>query len=124
VGFLAGALGLMGWDHGLWPLWFPLVVFAPFVVDASITLFKRLLRGERVWKPHREHYYQRLVRMGWTHRGTVLVEYMLMTISASLALVSYRQPLAIQITALAVVIALGALFMWRVDRAWRNHRTC
>ena len=41
LGFLAAALGVLGWDRGLWPLWFPVVVFAPFVVDASVTLLRR-----------------------------------------------------------------------------------
>ena len=44
LGFLAGALGVFGWHNGVWPLWFPLLVFAPFVCDATLTLVKRLLR--------------------------------------------------------------------------------
>lgn len=78
LGFLAAALGLLGWQQGAWPPWLPLVVFSPFVVDASVTLLKRLLRGEKVWQAHREHYYQRLVQSGWGHRNTALVEYALM----------------------------------------------
>ncbi|CAG0952621.1 partial putative undecaprenyl-phosphate N-acetylglucosaminyl 1-phosphate transferase, partial [Gammaproteobacteria bacterium] len=49
LGFLAAALGLAGWQEGLWPLVFPVLVFSPFIVDASVTLLKRLLRGEKVW---------------------------------------------------------------------------
>jgi UDP-N-acetylmuramyl pentapeptide phosphotransferase/UDP-N-acetylglucosamine-1-phosphate transferase len=44
--------------------WFPLLVFAPFVADATVTLLKRMARREKVWAAHRQHYYQRLVRMG------------------------------------------------------------
>ena len=40
LGFLAGALGVVGWNDGLWPLWFPVLVFAPFVCDATLTLLK------------------------------------------------------------------------------------
>lgn len=79
LGFLAAALGIIGWRDGVWPAWFPLMVFSPFIVDASVTLLKRLLRGERVWQAHREHYYQRLVQMGWGHRNTALLEYGLMS---------------------------------------------
>ena len=52
LGFLAGALGLIGWNDGVWPIWFPILVFAPFACDATLTLIKRLLRGERVWQAH------------------------------------------------------------------------
>lgn len=53
--FFAGAIGLLGWQHSLWSLWFPLLVFSPFVVDATVTLIKRLLRGEKIWQAHRKH---------------------------------------------------------------------
>jgi len=78
LGFLAAAMGLWGWQQQLWPAWFPLLVFSPFLADASVTLAKRLLRGERVWQAHREHYYQRLVQIGWGHARTALFEYALM----------------------------------------------
>jgi UDP-N-acetylmuramyl pentapeptide phosphotransferase/UDP-N-acetylglucosamine-1-phosphate transferase len=73
LGFLAGAAGVAGAAAGAWPAWFPLVVFLPFLADAGITLARRALRGERVWEAHRTHYYQRLVRLGAGHRGTLLV---------------------------------------------------
>ncbi|WP_341772387.1 dTDP-4-dehydrorhamnose 3,5-epimerase family protein [Burkholderia pseudomallei] len=34
-----------------------------FIADASVTLLRRLLRGEKFWQAHREHYYQRMVRL-------------------------------------------------------------
>ncbi len=73
LGFLAGAVGVAGSAGGAWPAWFPVLVFLPFLADATVTLLRRLLRGERVWEPHRSHYYQRLVRMGAGHRGTLRV---------------------------------------------------
>ena len=75
LGFLAACLGLVGWQLGIWTLWFPGLVFSPFIVDATVTLARRLLRGEKIWRPHREHYYQRLILSGWGHRRTVLAEY-------------------------------------------------
>ncbi len=66
LGFLAAALGWLGWAHGAWPALFPFMVFSPFAADATVTLLRRLMRGERFWEAHREHYYQRMVRMGWS----------------------------------------------------------
>lgn len=78
LGYLAATMGLMGWVYGLWSLWLPLLVFSPFIVDATVTLLKRLLRGEKFWMAHREHYYQRLVQGGLGHRNTALLGYGLM----------------------------------------------
>ena len=78
LGFLAAAMGLWGWQQGCWAAWFPLLVFSPFIVDASVTLLKRTLRGVKITEAHREHYYQRAIQLGWSHRKVALVEYLLM----------------------------------------------
>ena len=91
LGFLAGALGVQGWRDEAWPLWFPLAVFAPFIADATLTLARRVARGERVWQAHRDHYYQRMVRGRFGHRGTAYVAYAMMAGCAALALASVIQ---------------------------------
>ena len=92
LGFLAGALGVVGWNDEAWPLWFPLAVFAPFIADATLTLGRRLVRGERVWHAHRDHYYQRMVQSGLGHRGTAYVAYGLMVLCAGAALAGLPPP--------------------------------
>jgi UDP-GlcNAc:undecaprenyl-phosphate/decaprenyl-phosphate GlcNAc-1-phosphate transferase len=95
-------------------------VFAPFIVDASTTLARRMLRGERVWEAHRQHYYQRLILSGWSHRRTALSEYGLMVLCGAAALIGLRQPPAGQY---ALVFALSltiAAAMWAVDRRWKR----
>lgn len=86
LGLLAAAFGLWGADLGVLPLWAAGLIFSPFIVDASVTLLRRLLAGERIWEAHRSHYYQRLVQLGWGHRKTVLRAYLLMLACAATAL--------------------------------------
>jgi UDP-N-acetylmuramyl pentapeptide phosphotransferase/UDP-N-acetylglucosamine-1-phosphate transferase len=118
LGFLVGALGLQGWRIGAWPLWFPLLVFAPFMCDATLTLLKRLARRAPVWQAHREHYYQRLVQLGFGHRRTALIEYAAMAGCAALALLVFREPAVVQGIALAfAVVALSGVAVW-IDRRW------
>ncbi|HRD66828.1 MAG TPA: glycosyltransferase family 4 protein [Candidatus Competibacter sp.] len=85
LGFLAAACILWGTEASLFPFWVAILVFSPFIVDATATLLRRLLRGEKVWEAHRTHYYQRLVLLGWGHRRTVLAEYALMLACAGSA---------------------------------------
>ena len=101
LGFLVSAMGLLGWQQGYWAAWFPLLVFSPFIVDASVTLMKRTLRGAKITEAHREHYYQRLIQMGWGHRNVALLEYVLMLGSGVSAL-----------------FALGQTFPWPVFLVW------
>jgi UDP-N-acetylmuramyl pentapeptide phosphotransferase/UDP-N-acetylglucosamine-1-phosphate transferase len=92
LGFLAGALGLVGWRYEAWPLWFPLAVFAPFIADSTLTLARRIARGERVWQAHRDHYYQRMVRGALGHRGTAYVAYGLMLACGGVSLATLPRP--------------------------------
>jgi UDP-N-acetylmuramyl pentapeptide phosphotransferase/UDP-N-acetylglucosamine-1-phosphate transferase len=118
LGFLAAALGLVGWARGHWPLWFPVVVFGPFAADATVTLLRRMLRGERFWRPHRTHYYQRLVQLGWGHRRTALAAYGLMVLSAAAALVAKGQGMGLQILLLAALAVVYVAAGLAVDTAW------
>ncbi len=40
-----------------------------FVFDTIYTLFRRALRAEKLWLPHRTHIYQQLVVAGFSHRA-------------------------------------------------------
>jgi len=118
LGFLAAAMGLWGWQQGCWSAWFPVLVFSPFIVDSSITLMKRSLRGAKVTEAHREHYYQRAIQMGWSHRKVALVEYGLMLASGALALLAMGQ--AFPVLAFAVVCGTYAVLMLSLDAAWKR----
>lgn len=91
-GLLAGALGLLGATRGLWPTWFPVVVFLPFVLDATLTLALRVVGGRRFWEAHRDHAYQRLSLMGLGHLRTTLAYYLTMGASAVAALAGRDTP--------------------------------
>jgi UDP-N-acetylmuramyl pentapeptide phosphotransferase/UDP-N-acetylglucosamine-1-phosphate transferase len=68
LGFLLAFLALWAAkEHGWWLL-IPLAwLHANFVLDTGITLVRRVLRGEKWYDAHREHFYQRLIRSGKSH---------------------------------------------------------
>ena len=121
LGFLAASLGLQGWRDNVWPLWFPLLVFAPFVADATVTLIKRLLKGDKVWQAHRDHYYQRLVRMGVGHRRTALTWYALMLACALAALYARGERPAIQAAAFGAATLVLVVVGGCIDVRWAHH---
>jgi len=116
LGLLAG--GVLLWAHreGYFPFWAGLLVFSPFIVDATVTLVGRLWRGEKVWLPHKQHYYQRLVQSGWGHRKTVLVEYLLMLACAGSAVLVVRLEPRAQAQVLAGWVVLYLLLIVAATR--------
>ena len=113
IGFLAGTLMILGVRDGIFELWVPIMIFSPFIVDATATLMRRALHRQRIWEAHREHYYQRLVLSGWSHRRTVLAEYGVMIICGGLAVLYHHSTengkLVILGTWLIMFLILGRL---------------
>jgi Fuc2NAc and GlcNAc transferase len=72
VGLIVFALSAMLWAFRTNLLWPVLIFSSAFVVDATLTLLVRMLRGARWYTPHREHLYQWLVRRGASHRKVAL----------------------------------------------------
>ena len=122
LGFLAATLGVLGWQQGLWPLWFPLLVFSPFIVDASVTLAKRALAGKKVWQAHREHYYQRRLQSGWGHRNTALLGYTLMLAAGASAVWATRQQAGVQLGVGVLWCLIYLVLLWMFDRREIAHK--
>ena len=116
LGFLAGTLGVEGLLEGAWPVWFPVLVFSPFIVDATLTVLRRLLRGERFWRAHREHFYQRLALGGWPRRRLALAAYALMIAMACGALLALGQGPTEQWAIIFVCLAVYAVLLAAIER--------
>ncbi len=81
LGYLLGWLLLAAAASGQWAP--ALILPLYYLADASLTLGRRLARGERVWLAHREHFYQRAVQGGRSHGRVALA-----ILAANLALVA------------------------------------
>jgi len=121
LGLLAGVVILQAHREAILPFWLGLLVFSPFIVDASITLSARMLLGEKFWKAHKSHYYQRLVEAGWGHKRTVLAEYALMMACSATAIVSAPLPVQQQATIIAAWAVLYAMLIYWIHRI-EGHR--
>jgi len=122
LGFLCGALGIIGWYKLLWPLWFPLVVFSPFIIDSGITLLKRLIKKESLMEAHRSHYYQRAILIGYSHKQVALFSYGLMIcvgiIGIFAAIINTQE---IIILMFILLFSSFVLMMRFVDIIWAKH---
>ncbi len=91
-----------------------------FVFDTVVTLIRRGLRRERVWRAHREHLYQRLVRSGWSHAAvSTLYGVLAMAITGSVIYIYADETAHMEtpmVTAAISTIVLVAVYLWRVRR--------
>jgi len=102
IGFAIAALAAVAvaqQGHDAISLLLPL---SPFLVDAGLTLLRRLVRGERWWTPHTQHAYQVCAR----RRGHAVV---------TLAYVAWS---ATGLAAMIVMDGVPAIIMLRICVAW------
>lgn len=95
---VAVAIGQRGWSSGV----LAMLPLSAFLVDASLTLARRVLRGEQWWAAHAQHAYQ-----VWARRSGHVVVTLVYVAWTAFGL------------ALALVLARGEAFMaWTVCAAW------
>ncbi|WJD64043.1 MraY family glycosyltransferase [Pseudomonas kurunegalensis] len=103
-GFLGIVLGLLalqaGWINPLL-FWGWLILLGVFVVDATFTLMRRLVGGERVYEAHRSHAYQHASRRHGSH----------LPVSLSVAVINmlWLLPVAVAVVILKADGVLGTL---------------
>jgi len=70
LGFVFAALAIIGSQGGATniPFVVPVILLGTFLFDATITLLKRIPKGKKWLEPHRDHYYQRLIILGYSHK--------------------------------------------------------
>ncbi len=83
----------------------------PFVFDTALTFLRRLRDGENVFKPHRSHFYQRLVIAGYSHQSVTLLYIVLSLIGLFLALIWSLQ-FRFNVLAVISVVPMLCLALW------------
>ncbi|CAN5370021.1 glycosyl transferase [soil metagenome] len=125
-GFLAAGFALWGSYLRTIPIWMSVLIFAPFIADATITLAIWTFAGSRVWKPHRQHFYQRVVMLGWTQKRLLVSEAALMLVCSVLAIAALRAPIPFRWATLifsAVLFCSLAVVVSRVEKATADRLT-
>jgi Fuc2NAc and GlcNAc transferase len=113
LGFVFGALAGAGARDGAVPLlaWIPL--FAIFLVDATVTLLRRIARGDRWYAAHRNHAYQRAVQAGMRHAtvSTIVTGIGLVAGLTGSAAVAGGRPEVLPAVAGAALIGAAVLYL-------------
>lgn len=119
LGFQCAAFAILSGQSGpSTTIW--LILLMPFVVDASLTLVRRVYSGARWWQAHQEHAYQRLLLGSWRPSalvaGLILVNVLVCWPLAALAIAT------IVPTGLAVVLAFGinATLWLTINQRYKN----
>lgn len=72
LGYSFAVLALASAQSGALSALIWLILLAPFVLDATLTLLRRMLRGECWYQAHATHLYQRMAQAGYSHKQVTM----------------------------------------------------
>lgn len=115
LGFIIIVLAIVGerYYHLSIFLWF--ILYGVFLVDASLTLLRRMLAQEPWYLPHRSHAYQRLHQLGLSHRSISVKLALINTVLALLAITGFYHKSYIFPLFIAAMLILLFLY-YKIER--------
>jgi Fuc2NAc and GlcNAc transferase len=116
IGFMFSMLALSSERRGGPPLLLWVLLLGVFVTDATLTLARRVLHGERWYDAHRSHAYQRAVQAGRSHLAVTTAVAALDLVLGAAALIATRS--TGRMLPVMMVSAAGLLLVYgAVERA-------
>jgi Fuc2NAc and GlcNAc transferase len=88
LGFMVVVFALIGEKYYQIPAVFWMMLYGVFLFDSTVTLLRRLFKGEKVYLPHRLHAYQRIFDYGWSNKKVLMGLVLLNSIIAILVVVA------------------------------------
>lgn len=112
LGFWLACMALAFASTGALSIWTSTILGSLFIADATVTLVRRALRGERWYEAHRSHAYQSLARRWGSHRRVTGVLWVLnIFVVSPLAAVSVFAPSLGAEIATATLAGFGLLVL-------------
>ncbi|NIM97409.1 MAG: hypothetical protein GTO24_04795 [candidate division Zixibacteria bacterium] len=113
IGYTLAVLALVGnqsEEPGHIPLLVPVLILGTFLFDTTVTLSRRILKRENWYLSHRDHYYQKMTNLGFSHLQITLGEYSVTFLLGVSALLYMRatQVLAFSILAIWLLFFSGS----------------
>jgi UDP-N-acetylmuramyl pentapeptide phosphotransferase/UDP-N-acetylglucosamine-1-phosphate transferase len=120
IGFFVASLPFLP-SAGPVPIEVVGIAFAMFILDATVTLLRRMSRGERFFEAHRSHFYQRLLKYGVPHRTITLTAYAAMTVSGVAAVAYSQATIGVGVALVLVPVGIFVGLATAITRVERRH---
>lgn len=111
MALVLAVLALYAYIYDLLSLLQIAVIHAVFIVDATLTLFQRLLNAENLTQAHATHLYQRLIKQNWSHLKVTAIYGLIALVCCVLAWVMTRSEVSDWVVFFAVYLLLMGIFM-------------
>jgi Fuc2NAc and GlcNAc transferase len=115
LGFLVALFALIGdrWYNIPVAMW--VILYGIFWFDATLTLLRRLLRGENLSIAHREHAFHRLQRVGFSHAQMLYGLIVLNTVFSAIVIWALFEPNCLK-WGLRLTLVILLIIYWVIEK--------
>ncbi|MFC1511542.1 glycosyltransferase family 4 protein, partial [Candidatus Margulisiibacteriota bacterium] len=116
IGYNLAALSIMlvNQSGNQIPIYVCILIFGVIIFDAMVTFIRRGIEGKNVLAAHREHLYQRLIIIGFSHRDVSIIYYLLSITLGVAAVIFFKFTLIIKILVALLGLLILILFSFTV----------
>ncbi len=109
LGFNISIIALLGFKTAtVTSLIVPVFILAIPLFDTTLAIFRRLLKGESIGKPDKEHFHHQLLKMKFSTKASVLIIYLInivfSVVSIFYVLGNYKEAIIIYVTLMIALL--------------------
>lgn len=123
LGFTISVIALLGFKATtLTSLIIPIVILAIPIFDTALAIFRRLLKGEKITAPDKDHFHHQLLKMKFGVRSTVLIIYAINILFASVSIFFVLGDSKIAIALYVALMILLLFLVLKTDILFNHHK--
>ncbi|GEP83758.1 putative phospho-N-acetylmuramyl-pentapeptide-transferase [Staphylococcus piscifermentans] len=123
LGFIISFLSLLGFKNiTFFSLFFPMVILAVPFIDTLFAMIRRAKKGQKIMQADKSHLHHKLLKLGYTHRQTVVLIYsiaILFSISSVILYLSQPWGVVMMLILILITIELIVEFTGLIDDNYR-----
>lgn len=123
LGFMIAVISLLGFKiTTMTSLAVPLLILAIPIFDTLLAILRRLLKGESIGKPDKDHLHHQLLKMGFGTRKTVLIIYFINILFSVVSILYVVGDNKLAIVIYIILMILLFLLVLKTDILFKHER--
>ncbi|WP_077214826.1 glycosyltransferase family 4 protein [Bacillus dakarensis] len=123
LGFMISVLSLLGFKElTLISLIIPVIILGVPISDTLFAIIRRIVNKQPISAPDKSHLHHCLLKVGFTHRQTVLIIYAIAAFFALVAVIFSQAKIWGAVILVAVLVVLIEIFAEKIGLVGKDHK--
>ena len=123
LGFMISVTALLGYKGAtVTSLIIPILILFLPILDTILAIFRRLLKGENIGAPDKEHLHHQLLKLNKSTKKTVLIMYAFNLLCASISILYALGDNKLAILLYSILLIITLVLIFKTDILFQHHK--